>query len=860
MKMKSVLKSLLLFSCIYTSVNSEVITNIKITGNNRIDEAAILERINKGIGDDVDDNDLNELVKQFNKIGLFSRVNITTNKKGKLTIQVEEYPIVSEVRFKGNKKLKTDDIQKALKDIMIKKNEVLSPNKIKTIQLALLEMYKKMNIYNATVNVKIVKQKNDKVAVEFEISENNPTTIKQIIMKGNDTFTTSDLKRVILSKAHKWFNFLATDDKYDSDRISVDKQRIEHYYKKNGFAQAEVKRIDVELNKERTGVIITFTINEGQVFKFGNIKLKSNIKNLDVNKLKYKKRCKKGKNFNIDLLALEQTDIIKEINKKGFVAINIDPEFTYNKDTKTVDILLNIKETEKKYISKIIIKGNDKTRDNIVRREFPFEEGDLCSQSLLDIAKSNLFSTGFFDGVDVSKHQDPISPDKCIVEANVVEARTGSLNFSGSYSTLDGPMTSFGYSERNFLGTGKAVSLSVNSGRSLIGPSYGNDGIKLKRKRQFEILKSASFSIQDSHLFGRDLTGGISLFKYTSAPFDNFLLNNYGVAIDLSYLLGDRLSQSWEFGLSRRIIDHVDVLCSPLIKAQLVKYDKNTKSFKMNEPKKGTNISLQTALNYSYPIYEEPFKGLLNLKWVTAFSHCSGFDSTIWKNIFSFMYSKQLTRNVALNVQASYGRLTPIGKGNINLIDSFTTNVNSVRGFDEGSCCPHFVTTRRKIVNNVIDNKEKPLVFVNATGAKNFMTGTISFSRYITALPSELNCIVSLFGDVGYYWGAILPNNCEELFIKENGYEEITYNKNKVNISKASCEADSKLNKSSNNKNGYKLTGHDIFETDGFSAAIGIGVSFNTPFGPVTISIAVPIKKSIFDNKRLFNFGTSVGL
>lgn len=854
MNLKFLLKSLVLCSICFSLANTETITNITVDGNKRIDYETILQYINKKVGDDVNDNDLNELVKKLNNTGLFSDVKIK-KRKGKLLIEVIENSTVNKIRFEGNKKLKTDDIATMLKDMLIKPNETLSPKKVKMIQMALLEIYRKLGIYNATVDVKIIKRKNNQVDLIFVINENKPTKIHRIIFIGNNKIPTSDLKGAILSKENKWFRFFAQDDKYDEIRIEMDKKNIEHYYKKHGFAQAEVKYVSVELNKERTGLVITFTIDEGEVFKFGNIKLESKVKNLNINNLKYKKRCKTGKPFNIDLLALDQTSIINEVNKKGFIAVDIDPSFKYNKETKTIDVVLNIKEVERQYISKIIIRGNDKTRDSVIRREFPFEEGDLYSQSLLDTADGNIKSTGFFEGVDIRKHQDPISPDKCIIETNVMEARTGMLQFTGSYSTSDGPMVSLGYGEQNFLGTGKSVQLSLNAGRSLIGPSYGINGEKLKRKKQFEMLKSANFTISDSHLFGRDLTGSFSLFKYTSSPFDNFLLKNYGASIDLSYQLGEYLTQSWDLGISRRIVDHVDENCSPLIKAHLVKYDSNTKEFKMNKSKKGILTSLQTSFSYLHPIYDGPFRGRLNFKWTTALLHDNGFNSSVWKNILSASYLKPLTRKVSLTLQGSYGMLTPIGRRDINMIDSFTTNIDSIRGFDEGSCCPHFVTAKKRVVNNKEDNKEL-IPYVNAAGAKKFINGTVSLSFPI-GLPTELNFRTFIFTDFGYYWDPIIPNNYKDILEEQEGYEEITYKDNKIKVNKASCEAENKLNNKDKDKNKeqYILIAHQAFSTDGFGISIGIGCSFDTPFGPITLSWAIPIKKCIFDKKRIFNFG-----
>ena len=170
MRLKNILKSILLTSILLSVANTEVITNIDIQGNQRVDASTILTRTAIKAGDDIDDDDINELVKLLHDTELFDDVKIQKRKKGKLIIKVKEKPIVRKIQFSGNKKLKTENINKMLKDIVIKPNETLSTKKVKYTQMALLEIYKKLGIYNATVNPKIIKRSNNKVDLIIEIS------------------------------------------------------------------------------------------------------------------------------------------------------------------------------------------------------------------------------------------------------------------------------------------------------------------------------------------------------------------------------------------------------------------------------------------------------------------------------------------------------------------------------------------------------------------------------------------------------------------------------------------------------------------------------------------------------------------
>ena len=881
MNIKLITLFLFVILCSQHDIEAKVIAKIEYRGNKRVDSETIKAHMSIEEGDDIDEDDQNEALKRLYNTGFFDDIEFKI-KGSTLIVNVKESPTINKISFEGNKKLKEEDINK---NFPIKPKETLSRIKVKTIQMGLLEIYRKMGIYGATVNPKIIKLPNNQVNLIFEINEMTPSKISRIVFHGNKIISTSELRQAILSRPKRWYRFFAQDDIYDSDRIEADKLAIIQYYREHGFAQAKVISADVELDKEKRGFIITFRVDEGDIFKFGNITLNSKVKNLNTQGLNNKPYCKTGKRFNSSLLAIDTSNIINNISNRGYLAVEVVPHFVPDLKQKKIDVQFDITQGEKKYISKIVIKGNTKTRDYVILKELPFEEGDIYSKSIINIGENNLKATGFFSRVTIEQIPDPIAPDKCIVEITVEENKTTEIQGSVGYATQDGPSINFQYGEQNFLGTGKSLHVSIDAGRESSGPGYkiDSDGKtkKIKRRSKFEPLRNANITIADSHLFGRDLSGSLSIFRYSSTSFDTFEMKNYGGSLGSSYVLIPGWSQSWELGLTRRIIKKVEDLASPLIKAQLLPIEND--KFQPSKNLGYNQGTVQHSINYSTYSYDELFKGKYSMGLSTSILYNTNNKSIVLRNILSGVYGRPIGRNVLLKLNSSIGILTPLNNKDISIADSFTSNLNSLRGFDEGSCCPKFASLRR--IKNTKTNKWHNSLLIDTAGAKKFFKGSLEMSFPI-GLPVELNFRTFLFLDFGYYWDPIISNkkilnrtkySLDELDkIHDNGKKtdnddnsaSLNTSTNKEDMLSTKYEnSNLKLNKvlckfedDDDFLKDKKLVGHQIFNDRKLRISAGFGFSLDTPFGPIEFSFGFPIKKCIFDKKQVFNFGAKMGI
>lgn len=799
------ISKILLLVPLCLNVNALNITRIDTTGNTRIEKETIESYLPIQVGDECDQDSINEALKALNKTGFFESIDIKI-KGSVLQINVKEYPIINKISFEGNSKLSDSDIKKAIK---LKSNEILSPAKIREVQQGLLATYRTMGRYNASVNPKIIKLNDNRVNLVFEIKEGNSAGIGRIIFVGNNNISSSELNDVIYSKVKRWYRFFVTDDIYDADRMQEDCQAIEKYYRDNGYANARVISNVAELSSDKKEFVLTFTIDEGSLSTFGNLSVKSHIKQVSDKGLSNDLYCKTGERFNESLLQFDSANIAKLISKRGISAIQVTPQLIKNPVKNTVDVIFNIEEGEKVYISKIIIKGNTKTRDYVIRREIILEEGDAYNKSFVDMTENKLRDLGFFQKVDIQALPDPNSPDKCILQVEVEETPTAEAMAAASYSTTDGIGIDLTYNEKNFFGTGKALSVFLGSSKSKVGKSreIGPDGRthKVSRKERFRFLNNVQVAVSDPHIFGKDMEGSVAAHRYVSSSFDGFDVKELGGSLGLSYSLSSKLYQSWEYLAAKRKFDDVADNVSPIIRHQTMT-DNYSK-----EGKCGIS-SLKHTIGFRENFYRG-LKGRFDASLSTTVAGLGG-NARHLKNEILTSYTMPVFRKSSLSLSLSAGLLSKLGGKQPHIVDSFQLGLESFRGFEYAGFGPFSETSYR-------GNKKRR----DFIGATKYWKGTIEYT-FPLGLPEELMFRGFAFSDFGTLWDA--PDKGKG-YINPNG----------------TCTFDP------------NVTGHKILDNKKIRASVGFGISFVTPFGPLKLTYAIPVKKEKYDEQYRFLIGFS---
>ncbi len=809
------------------------VSSIKYVGCERIDKETISAYFPIRVGDECNTETINEALKALQETNFFADVKVRLS-GATVIVEVKEEPIINKISFEGNSKISDSDIKKAIK---LGARETLSPVKVKEIQQSLLAQYRKMGRYNASVNPKIIKLKDNRVNLVFEINEGTAAKINKIIFIGNDKISSSDLRDIIHSKVSKWFRFFVTDDIYDADRLEEDKQALTKYYHEQGYINARVTSAVAELSRDKKSFVITFTIDEGDEYKFGRISVKSQVAKVVTEGLDNDLYCRAGDVYKESFVEADSTKISRVIGQRGFPTIKVTPVMNKSDKSRTVGVEFNITEGERIYVSKIVITGNTKTRDNVIRREIVLEEGDAYNQSFIKMSENRLNALGFFSKVDIQAIPDPSAPDKCILHVIVEEAPTAEAMAQASYATTSGLGIDLRYKEDNFLGTGKALTVYLGSSRSVSGRSSitnedGSSG-KEDRKAKFRFLNNVQVAVSDPHIFDKDMTGTVSFHRNITSLFDGFNSKEIGTSLGLSYELSPKWSQSWDYTIDRRRFQDVSKTASPLILAQVQKKSGGTLS-----DRSATNILSEITHVISYGTYFiRGLKGTVNVSLETSIAGLGGNARHI-KNVLTGVYVMPVLRNTALKFVGSTGIINKLGGKDPHIMDSFIMGADSFRGFEYAGVGP-IASTLRDVTPTRLPTYTRYSSRRDFLGAKKFWKGTVEY-KFPIGLPRELQFCGFVFTDIGSLWDA--PNKKNKYVTEETG-----------TIKDAKGLEHKKIKFTYDDK----VVGQKIFDKCKIRQSVGVGISFVTPFGPIKLEYAKPIKKQWTDEQQRVLLGFS---
>ncbi|MDR1034576.1 MAG: outer membrane protein assembly factor BamA [Holosporales bacterium] len=860
-----VLHYLLLCTLVEVSITSsslaEHVSKIEYIGYKRVEPETIESYLPLSVGDEVDSNSINEALKALDATGFFEEVSIEM-RGSVLIVKVKEAPIINKISFEGNSKLPDRDINKV---IMIKAKQTLSPAKVKEIQQGLLDAYRKMGRYNAKIEPKIIRLPNNQVNLVFEINEGDVAGIGRIVFVGNNSFSASELRDVIYTRVKRWYRFFVNDDTYDSERVAEDKLAIVKFYQERGYADANVISATAELSNDKKEFILTFVINEGQLYNFGDIDIKSHIKNLGNADLSCDLDCKKGGRFNINLLNADSAKIAKRANDNGFASVKIEPKFHKSPGNGVVRVTFNVLEGDGVYVSKIIIKGNTRTRDHIIRREIAIEEGDAYSQIMVMLAEANLRSLGYFKSVNIETIQDPNAPDKCILQVSLEEGSTGEAMVAANYSTQEGIGLDLSYSEINFLGTGKSLSVCLGSSRSRTGRSFEIDPVtkrerRVPRKSKFRILNHVSVSVSDPHIFGKDIIGTVGASRYQNSRWDAFATKEISGSLGAAYSLSSKISQSWDYTLTGRKFEDVMPHATPIIKYQTM--EKSGDQISTTRPGKCNSSAIKHTISYGTS-FLTGLKGSFKT-WLSTTVAGLGGDARHLKNELSGTYIMPINRQTNVRVSVSCGLLSKLGSIKPNISDSFALGLDTFRGFDDCGCGPVAETVRAMQSLNPLTGQAiiKSATFRDYVGATKYWKGTVEFT-FPVGLSEELGMRGFVFSDFGTLWGP--PENGKN-FLKKSGKKVVIDKQNNVALLAVGKTAENPNSVSSelehiecafDQDSTSIMVSHRIRDTKKIRASLGFGISLVTPLGPMRFTYAFPIRKEKYDEPYRFLIGFS---
>src|ERR1700748_2664070 len=449
-----------------SSAAAQTVATIQVEGNRRVELETIRSYFKPGPGGRLDQASIDDGLKALIETGLFQDVKIN-NVHGHLVVTVVENPVIGRVAFEGNKKVKDEQLTA---EVQSKPRGTFSRPMVQSDAERIAEIYRHSGRYDVRVNPQIIEQPNNRVDLVFEITEGAKTGVKSIEFIGNSFYSSYRLKDVIKTRESNLLSFLGGNDVYDPDRIESDRDLIRRYYLKHGFADVQVVAALTEYDPDKKGFLVTFKIEEGQQYRVASVNYQSSISGLDGNVLARFSRVSIGSLYNAEALEKSVEEMQIEASRRGFAFAVVRARGDRNFEAHTVSVVFSIEEGPRTYIERINIRGNTRTRDYVIRREFDISEGDAYNRALVDRAERRLKNLDFFKEVKVT-NEPGSSSDRVILNVDLEEKSTGDFSVSGGYSTTDGPLAEVSVSERNLLGRGLFGKVAVTYGEYARGVS-----------------------------------------------------------------------------------------------------------------------------------------------------------------------------------------------------------------------------------------------------------------------------------------------------------------------------------------------------------------------------------------------------
>jgi outer membrane protein insertion porin family len=664
---------------------------IQITGNKRIETESILSHLPVRAGDTIDTEAQNQLLKDLYATGYFADVSLKES-GGTLLIHVVENSSINRVVFEGNSKIKDDKLQE---EVQLKPREVLSRTKIQAAQARILDLYKRMGRYGATVEPKIIKLNDNRIDVVFEINEGEVTYVQKINFIGNKHFSKSKLESQLMTKRYHWYRFFASDDTYDSDRFMADQYALRQFYNDNGYPDFRIISANAELTPDHKDFFLTFTIDEGDLYTFGKVKLISRVKAISAEQFESKLTMKSGDVFSAKQIERTITQIGDEMGNKGFAFAEVTPQINKNRTCKTIDVTYEIQEGPRVYVERIDVIGNDHTRDNVIRRELRLQEGDAYNTSKVKRSEQRLKNLGYFKKVEITT-EPGTDKDKARVLVNIEEQQTGELSLAGGYSTLDKALANIKFSNRNFMGTGRTI----------------HTDLTIAQKAQ-----SFDIGLIEPYLMGYNLEGSFDIFHTRSNRFSTFTKQVQGASFGIGYELTEYLWQSWGYDIREDRVNHISNNASRYIQQQAGNFSTSAVKHSLSFDRRDSAI--------------DPTSGYI-LSMSNAYAGLGGKVKNFQNSVgASWFYSP--IEEVVLNVRGSATAITKVANRDIRIADSIMLGQDSFRGFDYGGLGPRDAQTK------------DPL------GGTRAWTGTVELAFPI-GLPNEFGVKGAVFADFGSLW------------------------------------------------------------------------------------------------------------
>jgi outer membrane protein insertion porin family len=514
-----------LFYAIVTSVAALepfIVDDIQVQGLDRIQPGTVFNYLTLTVGDTVDDQKSRDAVRELFKTGLFRDVRL--ERKGDiLVVIVEERESITDITFKGNKALKTDNLIEGLGDVGFATGEVFNEAKLDKVKQELQRQYFAHGKYGVRISTEIEHLDDSSVSVHFTISEGQAARIKAINIVGNTVYSDKELINSFDLTTPTWTSWFTKDDQYSKQKLQGDLENLRSRYNDNGYIYFEVDSTQVSITPDKADVYITVNITEGDRYTVSDVKLSGKLI-VEPEDLFDFVITRKGMTFSRKDMTQTAKDITERLGDEGYAFANVNPIPKADEDTKTVTVTYFVDPGQRVYVRRVSFYGNSKTQDGVLRREMRQLEGGWISTSKVERSKIRLQRLGFFEEVNVETPAVSGSTDQVDVNFAVKERPSGNLLLGVGFSQAQGIIFNTNVTQDNFLGTGKSVSFAFNNSEinqvfrlGYINPYWTLDGVSRGFNVSYQKTDTGNndnITQFESEIIGAGVSFGIPISEY----------------------------------------------------------------------------------------------------------------------------------------------------------------------------------------------------------------------------------------------------------------------------------------------------------------------------------------------------------
>jgi outer membrane protein insertion porin family len=830
------------------------IVSVSVSGNQRLEPETILSYTNLRPGEPYDNERLDQALRDLLATELFADVQIAGADTGNLVIQVRENPVINRIILEGNRRVKDDKITP---EIRLAPRQIFTRSRARADVARIIELYRRQGRYAASVEPQIVQLDQNRVDVVFEINEGPKSRVRRINIIGNDHFGDGRLISEMATREHVWYNIFSSRDTYDPDRLAYDQQKLRQFYLTQGYADFRVVSAVAELTPDRRDFIITYVVEEGQRYKFGDVAIESDIRDFSPEQLRANLPMRTGQYYNAQVVEDTITRLNELAGLFGYAFADVRPTYNRNRENLTMGVTFRVAEAPRVYVERIDISGNTTTRDKVIRREFRLAEGDPFNNVRVRRSRDRIQSLGFFqDNLEITQTQGS-APDRVILGVEVEERATGELQLSAGFSSLERFLVNLSVRQRNFMGRGQELRASVNYS------SYS---------------KSVELGFTEPYLFDRNIAIGFDLFRRDLNSF-NFFGNSRtttyeqtttGGQIRAGVPLTESLSLALRYGLSYDEIGlnqglyftdpdgagPLPARCDPLIAGRYLC------------DVIGNRLSSTIGYSLVWDTLNNRIRPSRGSRFVISMDFAGlGGDVRYLRTRISAAKYWNVLGNFIFSLQAEGGYIHSFEDGSpgedpVRLTDRFFLGNPQIRGFDIRGVGPRIQRLRYTYdvnsanpdgpATNVALDTDPANIVDDAIGGRAYYVARAELEIPLGASVRELGLRPSIYIDAGAVFGVRSPS-----LLDINPDNPLAFNEctlvagGTTRLTRGACATGTEtLTRFATAPFQERFLG----DSPSPRLSVGFGVNWNSPFGPFRIDIARALLSEPGDDTKLFSF------